>query len=76
MLVRGGKARVLRRFTNGDYVYTALGNKYFEKHDTQYLVHVTAIIKKGGNSSQGHSFPVPHNAFVGELTVPNTASTA
>ena len=40
MLVRGGKARVLRRFTNGDYVYTALGKKHFEKHQTQFLAHV------------------------------------
>ena len=55
-LVRGGKARVLRRFQNNDYVYTALGQKYSERHKTTFLVHVPARIKKRDSSSQGLSF--------------------
>ena len=76
VLVRGGKARVLRRFTNGDYVYTALGQKYFERHQTQFLVHVPARIKKRDSNSEGLRFPVPHNAFMGELNVPTNVALA
>ena len=61
VLVRGGKARVLRRFTNGDYVYTALGRKYFQRHQTQFLVHVPARIKKRDSNSEGPPRPTTHS---------------
>ena len=75
-LVRGGKAKVLRRFQNNDYVYTALGKKYFESHKTTFLVHVPARIKKRDSKSQGLSFMVPHNAFMGDLEVPSNVPLA
>ena len=34
-LVRNGKAKVLRRFQRGEYVYTELGRKYFMNHQSQ-----------------------------------------
>ena len=61
---------MLRRFTNGDYVYTALGKQYFEHHQTQFLAHVPARINKRDSNSEGLCSPVPHNAFMGELNVP------
>ena len=52
-LVSNGKARVLRRYSNGDYTYTALGRRYFREHTTSYLVNVPGLIKKPGSRSRG-----------------------
>ena len=51
-LIRGQSAQVLRRFAQGEYVYTQLGKRYFEHHQTQFLVHVPGIIKKPGSASR------------------------
>ena len=70
-LVKGGKARVLRRLRNGDYTYTALGKQYFRERTTSYLVNVPGLIKKPGSRSRGGERTVPHTAFMGDapLTV-------
>ena len=46
-LLSNGKARVLRRLAGDDYVYTRLGKLYFGAKQTQYLINVHDIIKKG-----------------------------
>ena len=66
-LVRAGKARVLRRLSNGDYTYTALGKRYFDKRSTSYLVTVPGLIKKPNSRSQGGTRTVPHIAFMGDV---------
>ena len=53
-----------------------MGQKYFERHQTQFLVHVPARIKKRDSNSEGLRFPVPHNAFMGELNVPTNVTLA
>ena len=63
-LVRAGKARVLRRFQGGGYVYTPLGKRYFREHTTSYLVNVPGLIKKPGGRSKGGQHTVPHTAFM------------
>ena len=70
-LVRNGKAKVLRRFQRGEYVYTELGRKYFNNHQSQYLVHVPGVIKKRGSQSRGRELMVPNNAFMGDLSAPS-----
>ena len=59
-LVSNGKSRVLRRLRNGDYAYTALGKRYFDKRSTSYLVAVPGLIKKPGSRSKGGERSVPH----------------
>ena len=63
-LITNGKARVLRRLSGDDYIYTRLGKQYFTAKNTHYLVHVPAIIKKAHSTSAGRKFMVPHNAFM------------
>ena len=65
-LVANGKARVLRRYSNGDYTYTALGRRYFREHTTSYLVNVPGLIKKPGSRSRGGERAVPHTAFMAD----------
>ena len=64
-LVRAGNARVLRRLHNGNYTYTALGKRYFDKRSTSYLVTVPGLVKKPISRSQGGPRTVPHIAFMG-----------
>ena len=75
-LIRGQTAKVLRRFAQGEYVYTALGRREFENHQTQFLVHVPGIIKKPGAASRGRELMVPNNAFMSEITAPSLITTS
>ena len=69
-LITNGKARVLRRLVGDTYSYTRLGKQYFDSKQTQYLVHVPAVIKKAFSTPESRKFMVPHNAFMfDELTV-------
>ena len=63
-LLTNGKARVLRRLSGDDYNYTRLGKQYFDAKQSQYLVHVPAIIKQAHSTSMGRSLMVPHNVFM------------
>ena len=65
-LLTNGKARVLRRFAGEDYVYTRLGKQYFGAEQSQYLIHIPAVIKKAHSTSLGRHFAVPHNAFMAQ----------
>ena len=76
-LITNGKARVLRRLSGDDYIYTRLGKQYFNAKNTHFLIHVPAVIKKAHSTSVGRKFMVPHNAFMEpELSVSSRLSEA
>ena len=63
-LVSNRKARVLRRLAGEEYIYTRLGKRYFGAKESQFLIHVPAVIKRAHSTSLGRRFAVPHNAFM------------
>ena len=64
-LITNGKARVLRRLSGDEYVYTRLGKQYFTANTpTSSSTRPAIIIKKVRSPSVGRKFMVPHNEFM------------